>query len=67
MIRGQSSSKPSDMVTMNSEKATAKRKQEPTVRGCSGQINDESVITSSQSSSAEDSPNILLYKKVNSL
>ncbi|KAK9751909.1 GGL domain [Popillia japonica] len=49
---------------MNSDKVTAKRKPESNV-GCAGSSNEETTaVASYQSGSSEDSPNILLYKKM---
>lgn len=54
------------MVTMNSDKAAARRRPEPNSGTCTGtSSNDETVIVSCQTMSAtEESPNHLLYKKV---
>lgn len=56
------------MVTMNSDKAAAKRKPEPNNGGCTGtSANDETAIAPYQPLPAEESPNNLLYKKVSFL
>lgn len=56
------------MVTMNSDKAAAKRKPEPNNGGCTAtSTNEESFVPSQQQQQqqpVEESPNHLLYKKV---
>lgn len=54
------------MVTMNSDKAAAKRKPEPNNGGCMGtSANEELAVVPYQPLAAvEESPNQLLYKKV---
>ncbi|KAF5289565.1 hypothetical protein FQA39_LY15012 [Lamprigera yunnana] len=52
------------MVTMNSDKAQAKRKPEPSNEGCAGSSRDNSMGVPQQFSAPEESPNHLLYKKM---
>lgn len=54
------------MVTMNSDKAAARRRPEPNSGTCTvASSNDETAIVTCQTASAaEESPNHLLYKKV---
>ncbi|XP_019869455.2 regulator of G-protein signaling 7 [Aethina tumida] len=52
------------MVTMNSEKAAAKRKPEANNGGCTGVTSNEETIPIAQPSTSEESPNHLLYKKM---
>lgn len=53
-----------DMVTMNSDKVTAKRRLDTNVTSCAGSSNDETAVHTFHPGSSEDSPNLLLYKKV---
>lgn len=57
---GSFSSRTSNMVTMNSEKAAVRRKPETNNGGCM-RANDDNV---SAQQSTDESPNNLLYKKV---
>lgn len=60
------------MVTMNLDKAAAKRKPEPNNGGCTtnttttttGGHEDTTVVNYQPMSATEESPNHLLYKKV---
>ncbi|KAK5639353.1 hypothetical protein RI129_011845 [Pyrocoelia pectoralis] len=52
------------MVTMNSDKAQAKRKPEPSNEGCAGSSTDNTMGAPHQLSTSEESPNHLLYKKM---
>lgn len=51
------------MVTMNSDKAAAKRKPEANNGGCTG-VSNEEPVSIQPTTSTEESPNHLLYKKV---
>lgn len=62
VIGGSFSSRPSNMVTMNSEKAAVRRKPEPNNGGCVKACNEDNASSAQQP--AEESPNYLLYKKV---
>lgn len=55
------------MVTMNSDKAQAKRKPEPSNGGYAGSSTDNTVGAPHQLSAPDESPNHLLYKKVSKL
>jgi regulator of G-protein signaling len=52
------------MVTMNSDKAANKRKPEPNNGGCTGTSTNEDAIQTQTPSITEESPNHLLYKKM---
>lgn len=52
------------MVTMNSDKAAIKRKPDPSTSGCSIQPVNEEVTSVPQPYITDESPNLLLYKKV---
>ncbi|KAB0801137.1 hypothetical protein PPYR_05491 [Photinus pyralis] len=52
------------MVTMNSDKAQAKRKPEPSNEVCAGSSTDNTMGGPHQLLASDDSPNHLLYKKM---
>lgn len=53
------------MVTMNSDKAAIKRKPDPSTSSCSIQSANEEIAPLQQSYITDESPNLLLYKRVN--
>lgn len=52
------------MVTMNSDKAALKRKPDPSTSGCSVQPVNEETSSLQQPYIADESPNLLLYRKM---
>lgn len=52
------------MVTMNSDKAQAKRRPDPSNEGCAGSSTDSTLGAPHPFTAPEESPNHLLYKKV---
>ncbi|CAG9759989.1 unnamed protein product [Ceutorhynchus assimilis] len=61
---GSLSSIKSNMVTMNSDKAAIKRKPDPSASGCSIQPANAETTTLQQPYISDESPNLLLYRKM---
>ncbi|XP_019765423.2 regulator of G-protein signaling 7 isoform X1 [Dendroctonus ponderosae] len=61
---GSHSSLNSNMVTMNADKAAIKRKPDPSTSSCSIQSANEEIPSLQQSYITDESPNLLLYKRM---